>query len=81
MHCVVRSFSGHLKPNRDIWTALFLPYSASSEHARVHQVRTHQRHLDTVLLRSLDFVAQGLVEADGTELASAVILKPRGNRV
>ena len=53
----------------------FLPYPASAEHAGVHKVGTHQSHLDPVLLRRLDFVAQGLMETDGSELAGAVILK------
>ena len=50
------------------------PYPAAFEHARVHQVGTHQRHLNAVLIRSLDLVAQRLVEADGPELTGAVIL-------
>lgn len=52
----------------------YLPYPAASEHACVHQIWTHQRHLDAFFLRSLDLVAEGLVEADGAELAGAVIL-------
>lgn len=52
----------------------YLPYPAASEHACVHQIWTHQRHLDAVFLWSLDLMAEWLVEADGSELARAVIL-------
>lgn len=52
----------------------YLPYPAAPEHARVHQIWTHQCHLDAVFLWSLDLVAEWLVEADGSELARAVIL-------
>lgn len=60
------------------------PYPASFEHPSVHQVRTHQSHVDAVLLRGFQLVAQRLVEPDGTKLAGAVILqglKERENKL
>lgn len=53
------------------------PYPAAFEHPRVHQVGAHQGHVDAVLLRRLQLVAQRLVEADGTELTGAVVLGER----
>lgn len=55
------------------------PYSAAFEHARVDQVGAHQSHVDAVLLRGLQLVAQGLVESDGTELTGTVILPEDGH--
>ena len=56
------------------------PYPAALEHPGVDQVRAHQRHLDAVLLRGLQLVAQRLVEPNGTELTGAVILRDDGER-
>lgn len=53
---------------------LYSPDPAAFEHSRVDQVRAHQGHVDAVLLRGLQLMAQRLVEADGTELTGAVIL-------
>lgn len=50
------------------------PYSAAFKHARVDQVGAHQGHVDAVLLRGLQLVAQRLVEPDGAELTGTVIL-------
>lgn len=51
------------------------PYSAAFEHARVDQVGAYQGHVDAILLRGLQLVAQRLVESDGTKLAGTVILR------
>lgn len=51
------------------------PYPAAFEHSRVDQVRAHQSHVDAILLRGLQLMAQWLVEADGTKLTGAVILR------
>ena len=56
------------------------PDATALEHARVHQVRAHQGHVDAVLLGRLQLVAQRLVEADGAELTGAVVLE-RGPEV
>ena len=69
-----------------VWTALGCSWGGGSpdatalEHARVHQVRAHQGHVDAVLLGRLQLVAQRLVEADGAELTGAVVLE-RGPEV
>lgn len=61
------------KASESIWLRN-QPYPAAFEHPRVNQVRAHQGHVNAVLLRSLQLMAQGLVEANGTKLAGTVIL-------
>lgn len=53
------------------------PDLAAFEHARVHDVRTHQGGLHAVQLLGQQFVGQRLVEAHRGELTGAVVLKAK----
>lgn len=54
-----------------------VPDLAAFEHARVHDVRTHQRGLHTFHPLGQQLVGQRLVEAHRSELAGTVILKEK----
>lgn len=54
-----------------------LPDLAAFEHARVHDIRTHQRGLHTLHLLGQQLVGQRLVEAHCSKFTGTVILKEK----